>query len=317
MTTHVVEARDEGLHDIDEGCRTWNESWFFSWIDADGGPAGFFRVGVMPNQGRAMLWGFVHVDGRWLGVEQSRLASADIDLSDGISYSRWGLDFGWQPDPPLEGARYHFSGDHLVRTGPAAGSYVRVAVDLRCTATGLPVATSGGDDDDRTTYPTARFEQSLEVTGVVTVDGQEHQVDGGAHRDRSWGPREWRQMFTLGDLQGRGTQLYFVGRTFPGLGMGFLRSGAADLHPLVVVDGAIDFDDAAQTFRTARLRLEGDGQPIEVTMTPITPSVCFDMAHTCAVPESWLYYRTLVEARVTGWDAPVRGWFESSRYGIA
>jgi hypothetical protein len=79
----VVEA-DETMHAVDPGDRSWNESWFFSWIDTAGGPSGFFRVGVLPNQDRAMLWMFVFVDGRWLGVEESRLALGDLDLDAGV-----------------------------------------------------------------------------------------------------------------------------------------------------------------------------------------------------------------------------------------
>jgi hypothetical protein len=172
----------------------------------------------------------------------------------------------------------------------------------------------------------SRFEQCLEATGTVTVDGRTHEVRAGAHRDRSWGPREWRQLFTLGDLQAPGRQLYFVGRSFPGLGMGFLREEPEPIRHLVVVDGAIDFDDDARTIRSATLRLEGEGsaraagsgrvEPMEVTMRPIAESVAFDMAHTCEVPERWLYWRTLVEAHVDGWDEPCRGWFETNRYGV-
>ena len=55
---------------------------------------------------------------------------------------------------------------------------------------------------------------------------------------------------------------------------------------------------------------------VEAELRPIAPSVTFDMAHTCEKPEHWLYYRTLVEATVSGWDTPCRGWFESSRYGL-
>jgi hypothetical protein len=45
--------------------------------------------------------------------------------------------------------------------------------------------------------------------------------------------------------------------------------------------------------------------------------VSFDMAHTCEIPEQWLYWRILVEAQVSGWPAPAYGWVEASRYGIA
>src|SRR5665213_4320326 len=71
---------DERMHPVDPDDWSWSESWFFSWIDLDGGPAGFARIGVLPNQRRAMLWSFVHVDDSWLGIEETRLAFDDLDL---------------------------------------------------------------------------------------------------------------------------------------------------------------------------------------------------------------------------------------------
>ena len=99
--------------------RSWNESWFFSCIDLDGGPAVFFRVGVMPNQARAMLWCFVNVDGEWLAVEESRLAFGDLDLSDGIAYDAWGSAVhvgatSRRSSAPASAAQ----GQVVVRTGP-------------------------------------------------------------------------------------------------------------------------------------------------------------------------------------------------------
>jgi len=315
---------DERMHPVDPDDWSWSESWFFSWIDLDGGPAGFARIGVLPNQRRAMLWSFVHVDDSWLGIEETRLAFDDLDLTDGVAYDKWGLRFAWQPDPPLAGARFTFERECLARSGPRAGVHLPVSIELSCRSTGDCVGTSGGDDDRKSPYEAMRFEQSLETTGRVAVDGEPHAVRAGAHRDRSWGPREWRQTFSLGDLQAPGRQLYFVGRTFPGLGMGFMREVGRPLQRLLITDGAIDFDDEARTIRSARLHFDGDdaneggdGDSLDVTFEPITPSVAFEMAHTCEVPAHWLYWRTLVAARVSGWDEVCRGWFETSRYGSA
>jgi hypothetical protein len=310
---------DERMHPVDPDDWSWSESWFFSWIDLDGGPAGFVRVGVLPNQRRAMLWSFVHVDDSWVGVEETRLAFDDLDLTDGVAYDKWGLRFAWQPDPPLAGAHFSFERDCLVRCGPRAGAHLPVLVELSCRSTGECVGTSGGDTDRRSPYEAMRLEQSFAATGRLVVDGETHAVRAGGHRDRSWGPREWRQTFSLGDVQAPDRQLYFVGRTFPGLGMGFLREGDGLLRHLVITDGAIDFDDEARTIRSARLHFDGGEHTddLDVTFETITPSVAFDMAHTCAVPEHWLYWRALVTARVSGWEEPCRGWFETSRYGCS
>jgi len=351
-----VVPEDEQVHPVDPDDWAWNESWYFSWIDlagrapesgqdgrapesgtigrapesgGSGGPAGFFRVGLLPNQRRGILWCFVHVDGEWLGLSESRLDGRFFDTAKGLTFDRWALRCGWLPGTPLEDGRFTFEGDLLVRSGPRAGDYVPVSVDLAYRATAAPVPTGTGHDDRVSPYAASRFEQMLSAEGTVTVGGVEHAVHAGAHRDRSWGPREWRHLFTLGDLQSADRQLYFVARTFPGVGMAFYRDGSGEparaagsgqrgVHHLLVADGSIDFDDERRTFGEARLRLEGrDVEPFEVTMRPISPSVVFDMGNTVEPPERWLYYRTLVEAHADGWEGPCRGWFESSRYGLA
>jgi len=244
-TAAPLTPTDEQSHPVDPEDWSWSESWFFSWIDLEGGPAGFFRVGVLPNQRRAMLWSFVHVNGEWLGIEESRLAFDDLDFGNGVAYDKWALSFGWQPTPPLGGARFTFDGNALVRSGPNAGAYIPLSIELSCTATGEGIRTGTGDDDRQSLYEASRFEQSLEATGTIVVGSHQHHIGAGAHRDRSWGPREWRQSFILGDLQAPGRQLYFVGRSFPGLGMGLYREDG-QVRQLLVVDGSIDFDDDAK-----------------------------------------------------------------------
>ena len=124
---------DEQLHRVDPDVWSWNESWYFSWIDLDGGPAGFFRVGLIPNQGRAMLWCYVHRDGEWLGVDESRLRHDDFDLTDGVVYDRWGLRFGWRPGEPA--ATFHFDGVARTVTGADAGALTPLSVTLEATPT--------------------------------------------------------------------------------------------------------------------------------------------------------------------------------------
>jgi hypothetical protein len=307
--------KDEMFHQFDPDEWLWNESWFFSWIDLDGGPAGFFRIGVLPNQQRAMLWNFVHAGESWLGREESRLAFGDLDLSSGIAYDKWGLRFRWQPEPLLEGAKFEFDGTLLRRSGSDPGAHVPVSIDLTCSATSECTGTNHESESDAPPYAPDRFEQSLRASGTVTVDGVRHEVVAGAHRDRSWGPREWRLNFTIGDVQGSDRQVYFVGSPKYGIGAGYIREGSGDLLQLKWVDGTIVYDDDARTIRPGTIGLEGpDGKRVDVAIRPIATSMAFDMAHTCAEPEQWLYWRTLIEAKVSGWDGSQRGWFEASRF---
>ena len=316
MSQVGIVTSDEAVHAVDPGDWSWNESWFFSCIDLDGGPAVFFRVGAMPNQMRAMLWCFAHVDGEWVAVEESRLAFDDLDLAHGIAYDRWDLQFAWEPRPPLLGARFTFAGAGKARSGPRAGAVVPFSLDLTCTASSAAFRTGTGDDpDEKPAFPASRFEQSLEVSGAVVVDGTTRAVRAGGHRDRSWGPRDWRTQFSLGDVQSASGQIYFVGRG--AAGAAYIREPGRDVRHLRWT-GDVGYDDTARTITHAHLALSGnDGDRFDVALEPASPSICFDMGHTCEPPERWLYWRALVHARVSGWDEPARGWFEASRYGIA
>ena len=262
-----------------------------------------------------MLWSYAFHDGVWVGVDQSRLRFGHFDVTDGMAYDRWGLRFGWRPGEP---AQFGFDGIVRTITGPDAGAFVPLSIALDATPTADRFGTGTGHDVGTEAYPANRFEQSLRVDGTVTIDGVDHRVRAAGHRDRSWGPREWRVAFTIGDLQAEDAQLYFVGSPQLGeRGGGYLRD-ASGMERVTCVGGDIAYDDAARTMAPARLQFaRADGVPFDVELTPVSPSISFDMAHTCEEPEHWLYWRLLVEARVSGWSAPARGWFEASRYGIA
>jgi hypothetical protein len=310
-------ADDERMHRFDPSCGSWNESWYFSWIDLDGGPSGFFRLGVLPNQRRGILWCYVHRDGAWLGTEETRLALDDFELGRGVSYDKWALRFAWRPDPPLRGARFRFAGELRRLTGPEAGSLAPVALDLAAAATTDCFATGTGGDQGSAAFPASRFEQSLAVTGSFTEGNRMVAIRAAGHRDRSWGPRSWRQAFALGDVQSAGGQLYFVGAPqLCGMSFGYLRD-ASGMRTLHCADGAVAYDDARRTIARSRLGfVASDGGRVDVDLAPIAPSVGFATASTGDPPEHWAYWRTLVEARVSGWEGTARGWFEANRYGI-
>jgi hypothetical protein len=306
---------------------SWNESWYFSWIDLDGGPAGFFRLGLLPNQQRALIWNYVFHDGVRFGTEETRLRYDDFDLADGMAYDRFGLRFAWRVRDQTgdqaggqTGDAARFAYDGIVRevTGAGAGGFVPLALDLTAAPTTEPYGTGTGNDLGSEHYPASRFEQSMAVTGTVRVGDETRSVRAGGHRDRSWGPRIWRVTFTLGDLQSEGAQLYFVGAPQLGeRGGGYLRD-ASGVRTLRCIEGAVEYDDDARTIAPVHLRFAAaDGEELDVELVPVSPSVSFDMAHTCEVPEHWLYWRILVDARVTGWAGPARGWVEANRYGIA
>ena len=216
----------------------------------------------------------------------------------------------------MPAATFNFDGVARTVSGPDAGALTPLSVSLDATPTTERFGTGTGDDVGNDAYPASRFEQSLAVEGTVTAGGPARPVRAAGHRDRSWGPRNWRVAFTLGDLQSEHAQLYFVGAPQLGeRGGGYVRD-ASGVRRIACVDGEIHYDDDARTIAPTRLRFADEaGAPLDVELDPISPSVSFDMAHTCEEPEHWLYWRILVAVRVSGWPEPVRGWVEASRYG--
>ena len=237
---------DDLVHPHDPAVWSWNESFLLSWLTPDGGPSGLFRLGLLPNQGRGWLWFFLHLDGEWLTVEETRLDLRHFDLADGATHDAWGLRFGWTPVEPLQRGVFQLDGVARVRSGPRAGALVPLSLELTATATAPCFGTgTGHEPDEQPQFPASRFEQSVMITGTLTVDGQTRAIECPGHRDRSWGPRTWQVGFALGDLHGDGRQLWFAGAPQPGeRGSGYLRDGDGT-HRITGIDGTVAYDDSA------------------------------------------------------------------------
>jgi hypothetical protein len=123
----------------------------------------------------------------------------------------------------------------------------------------------------------------------------------------------------MGDIKSRERQFYFIGRSFPDLAAGYVRDRTdGQLTRLLhFIDAHLAYDDCRVTMAPSRLVAKTEaGAEITISFESVTPSIHFDIAHTCLEPEHWLYWRTIIEAEVSGWDAPARDWFEASRYGL-
>ena len=162
---------DDLVHPHDPDVWSWNESFLLSWLTPGGGPSGLFRLGLLPNQGRGWLWFFLHLDGEWLTVEETRLDLRHFDLANGATHDAWGLRFGWTPIEPLQRGVFQLDGVARVRSGPRSGALVPLSLELTATATAPCFGTgTGHEPDERPQFPASRFEQSVMITG--TADGR-------------------------------------------------------------------------------------------------------------------------------------------------
>ena len=313
----LLDPAAEQFHQHDPADLTWNESWLVSWLPAEGPMAGLFRLGTLPNQGRAWLWLWLWTGEDWVTIEETRLDHDHLDRTDGVAYDQWGLRFAYRPTAPLERGRFTIEGIGRVRSGPREGSLVPVSIALDLEARTPCYTTGAGRDEGLTSFPVSRFEQSMAAEGVVVVGGEESPIACPAHRDRSWGPRTWQFPFMLGDLQSADRQIYFAGgpNAEGGVGKGYVREGA-DVATLTSIGAEMAYDDAAATIGPSTLTFGDErGRVLTYRIEPIAPSVRFDMAHASDPPRHFLYWRTLVRATPADGGEPVVGWFEANRFG--
>ena len=312
----TVEPVDEQFHPHDPDVESWNESWLVSWLPADGIGATLFRLGTLPNQGRAWLWLFTWTGTEWVTIEETRLDDDHLDRGDGVGYDRWGLRFAYRPTVPLETGRFTLSGIGRIRSGPSNGGLVPISIDVELSSSTLAFATGAGRDDGTSAYPTSRFEQSMSARGSVTVGETLITVAGPAHRDRSWGPRTWGYPFMLGDLQAADRQIYFAAapNAEGGRGGGYVRLGETT-QPIAGIEASVDYRDDEATIGPSTLTfIDVDRIRHAYDLEVLAPSVQFDMAHTGQPAQHWLYWRTLVRATPHDGGPALLGWFEANRF---
>lgn len=134
--------------------------FFYTWVDGENRAGHLFAVVGEDDEKLAF-----HADD---GVEVG-----DRDFDD------WAVEgLGVKHTDLLTRAELTFEADDVTFEAVVEG--LHPAFDYRSNADGCPsfVATN-------------RFEQSLRIRGTLRVGGREIAIDGTAHRDHSWGERDW------------------------------------------------------------------------------------------------------------------------------
>ena len=201
----VAGPADEQVHRFDPDVWSWNESWYFSWIDLDGGPVGFFRLGLLPNQGRAMVWCYVH--GTASGSASTRPGCATRTSTSPTASPTTSSACGSHGAPV-----------HRRRPSPSTVWCARSPVPTRGVRPAVGVPRS--DPDHRPVRHRYRHRPSgarlpgqplravapvagTVASGTITPRGS-LPVRANGHRDRSWGPRNWRMRVHARRPAGRG-----------------------------------------------------------------------------------------------------------------
>jgi hypothetical protein len=189
--TWQLTPADEDLHQPGPE-PLWNESYYFDFAAPDGSIGGYVRLGLYPNWNRAWYWACVVRPGQPALLVADNAAPLPAPGSTDLRGS--GIAASQQIAEPLRSARIALDAAAAVLSEPAAAyagldgaAETRLALDLEW-------VTSGG------VYPyrdLPRYEIPCEVTGTVTIGGEQTAVRASGERDHSWGERDWWQISWL------------------------------------------------------------------------------------------------------------------------
>lgn len=176
-------AADEDRHQPSDE-PLWSESWYFDFVDAAQEVGGWFRLGLIPNQGHA--W----VNALLCGPHLPTIAVLDFQAPLPDDHTRVhadGVDLELEATSPLQSYRVSLRGRGQAYDDPAdllagaAGRPVDLEVDLVWTTVGTPYQ-----------YRlSTRYEIPCTVSGTVRAEGQTYEfttVPG--QRDHSWAARD-------------------------------------------------------------------------------------------------------------------------------
>ncbi len=249
-------AEDEGAH-LASGEPLWSESWYFDFADQRQGVGGWFRLGLIPNEGHT--W----INALLCGPDMPTVAVLDweADLPESHTHvSTDEIDLSLDASEPLRTYRVALRGRGQAFDDPAgllhgeSGRPVDVTMDLTWTTAGTPYQ-----------YRiTTRYEIPCTVTGTVTVDDRTYAFDGvPGQRDHSWASRDWWGMewvwsaLHLDD----GTHVHAVDMRIPGIppmGIGYVQRAGEPLVELEAVTARETFGDNDLPLGTV-LQLEPGG----------------------------------------------------------
>ena len=177
MTGDVTAADDRNHLPGDAGAIEWQESFCLAWFDPVLRIGGFHHTGMQRVRDVADAWSWIAIDGR---VVHKYL---DNQL----------------PLPADDYSDIRIGPFHLRSTEPL--THRTLAIEDGALSARLDFAAAGETiglsyDSGNSAIAAGHWENFGRVTGKVTLNGVEHQVNGSAFQDRSWGARDWANIFS-------------------------------------------------------------------------------------------------------------------------
>ncbi len=193
-----LSPEDDFLHPLGPESN-FNESMYFNFFDPDQSIGGFVRLGNRANEGQAEMTVCLFLpDGRVLFTfKRAQIANND-------AFDAGGLRF--EVLEPTELLRTVYEGrvieldDSRSLSDPRQAFEQsprrRIALDLRHRACG-PMYGSSHDrrESGRSAeqqFARAHYEQHMQVSGAIDLEGERVEIEGFGLRDHSWGPRYWQ-----------------------------------------------------------------------------------------------------------------------------
>lgn len=173
----MVDANDEFMHHPGPH-RVWQESFFFSWFDAEADATGLARIGYRPSNhtADALLYtmrngrvegGYARLNARYTGTpDPGRLRIGALEFHMSEPMSKWRILLRGRDEVDLTFTALHAPYDFRAEAPP--GQYIPPGI------------------------ADVHMEQSGRVAGTIRMNGATYEIDGLGQRDKSWGDRDWR-----------------------------------------------------------------------------------------------------------------------------
>ncbi len=182
--------------------KNFNESMYFNFFDVHDARGGFLRIGNRANERYAEMTLCLYEPG---GPVLFNYKRPEITTND--AYDAGGMRF--ETLEPLVRHRTTYEGSAVYLATPETmtdpgqafreNPHKQVTLDFVHEAVAPVYGSSGADrviEDPEKEFAKAHYEQHMDVTGNLSIDGKMHRIHAYGLRDHSWGPRYWQNILS-------------------------------------------------------------------------------------------------------------------------